>query len=671
MTDNVFMEPDPWASSSTWGSPIKPLTYEAALGNSSIPSQYKQYWEEFQKLDQFLDPDASLYSKIFEIPDHIIAEFLELIECTNEPLQQRQFYSLLALVAFYQLGVPTTLEQIQKQRNVLPILQRCDINPSLLHNENEAPLFSQPSTISSKKTKTIPSPLLLSSNSQLQNSPPFPNFPTTPSPPGRNEASYNYGDLYRPSTSSLKSNYRDSRSPSSSSSSSKKKTGEHASRPPKKITYDNVGTTNSPIYLSQPRRSSSLDSFPQSLIDSPKNSQTSFSQRYTNSTPLPNRKELNVDIDLEPSGPFFYRHNNYIISDSRNTREVLRRYSDFYWLHSYLVEKYPWRRVPLLPSKKFHFAKRTASSRNTFLEYRRQGLYDFVNDVAYHPIFSQDEVIQVFFKEPNVFKSWRKENLSYIKESIASCHQNPMDSVPDVSESCKERLLKAATACGVAINNQVNIIKIFEKAIYTMDHLHDDVNRLQNSFNCLLDSGIYQRVFNSEFAKRESNTMTLVSRHAYNVDTLQHQQSFTFKNSLITNLTRETKMLISLRQLIERMAIPFNTDLTKIKYLISNDENLLREATIQDSTNGRNSTILNTENRIETNLLKKKQLYADTLWQRFQIDQYLNEEIEYLQNYLSILGNPYIDYCKQRIRYEEEGLNIWQSLSRDFENLYA
>ncbi|WBW74421.1 sorting nexin Mvp1 [Schizosaccharomyces osmophilus] len=662
MTDNVFMEPDPWASSSTWGSPIKPLTYEIALGNSSIPSQYKECWEEFQKLDQFLYPNASLYSKIFEIPDHVIAEFLGLIECTNEPLQQRQFFSLLALVAFYQLGVPTTLEQIQKQRNVLPILQRCDLNPSLLHNETEAPLFSNPSTISS--TKTISNPLLLSSNSQLQNSPPpFPNFPTTPSPKERNGHSYNYDDIYRRSSSSSSKSNRYVSRPSSSL---RERIAEDASHPPRKITYDDFCTTNSPIYLSQPLSNGSLESFPQSLTDSPKNNQSSFSRRYANTIPILNRNELNVDIDLEPSGPFFYRHNNYIISDSRNTREVLRRYSDFYWLHSYLVEKYPWRRVPLL------LAKRTASSRNTFLEYRRQGLYDFVNDVAYHPIFSNDEVVQVFFKEPNVYKTWRRENYSFIKESIASFLQDPIDSVPDVSESCKERLLKAGTACGIAINNQVNIIRIFEKAIYTMDHLHDDVNRLQNSFNCLLDSGIYQRVFNSGFAQRESSTMTLVSRHAYNVDTLQHQQSFTLKNSFITNLTRETKMLISLRQLIERMSTPFNTDLTKIKFLISNDENLLREATIHDSTNGRNSATLGSpENRIESNLHKKKQLYADTLRQRFQIDQYLYEEIEYLQNYLTILGNPYIDYCKQRIRYEEEGLNIWQSLRRDFENLYA
>ncbi|EPY52726.1 sorting nexin Mvp1 [Schizosaccharomyces cryophilus OY26] len=667
MSDNVFMEPDPWASNSTWGSPIKPLTFETALGNSSIPSQYKECWEEIQNLDQFLYPNPSLYSKIFGIPDQVISEFFDLIQCTSEPLQQRQFFALLALAAFYQLGVPTTLEQLQKQRNVLPILQRCNLDPSLLHNETEAPLFSHPSTISSRRTSS--NPFLVSSIPQLQNISPFPNFPSTPSPTERKGFLYNYDNPYRPSSS-----FSSESAPvvPDTSPSPREGAAENTSYPPRKTTHDNFGKTNSPIYLSQPFTEPSLDSLPQSLIDSSKNNQRNFSRRYTHTDPFFNKNELNVDIDLEPSGSLFYRHNNYIISDSRNTREVLRRYSDFYWLHSYLVEKYPWRRVPLLPSKKFHFAKRTASSRNTFLEHRRQGLYDFVNDVAYHPIFSEDEIVQVFFKEPNVFKNWRKENSTLIKGSIASILQEPMDSVPDVSESCKERLLKAGTACTIAINNQVNIIKIFEKAICTVDHLHDDINRLQNSFNCLLDSGIYHRVFNSTFAQRESNTMSLVSRHAYNIDTLLHQRSFTLKNSFIINLTRETKMLISLRQLIERMTIPFGSDLTKVKHLISNDENLLREATINDSTNGRSSAILDRspENRIENSLHKKKQFYADTLRQRFRIDQSLQEEIQYLQNYITILGNPYIDYCKQHIKYEEEGLNIWQSLKRDFEILY-
>lgn len=89
-----------------------------SIGNSSIPLQYRNYWDVFQANNALLFPEEESYSDIFHVPQDVMKEFFTLIESSsNQPLRQIQFFVLLALVACYQLGVPSTLEQIFKQRN--------------------------------------------------------------------------------------------------------------------------------------------------------------------------------------------------------------------------------------------------------------------------------------------------------------------------------------------------------------------------------------------------------------------------------------------------------------------------------------------------------------------------------------------------------------------------
>lgn len=102
----------------------------------------------------------------------------------------------------------------------------------------------------------------------------------------------------------------------------------HSQQPPKfsvdSSVDDNAITPRKPFSKIPNRLSPST----QPLLS---NSRHSSFRLASSSTSFPASLEMNVDIDLEPSGYFFYRHNNYIISDSSNTREVLRRYSDFFW----------------------------------------------------------------------------------------------------------------------------------------------------------------------------------------------------------------------------------------------------------------------------------------------------------------------------------------------------
>ncbi|ELK28993.1 Sorting nexin-8, partial [Myotis davidii] len=64
---------------------------------------------------------------------------------------------------------------------------------------------------------------------------------------------------------------------------------------------------------------------------------------------------------------------------------VYRRYNDFVVFHALLLQKFPYRMVPALPPKRMLGADRE------FIEARRRALRRFINLVARHPPFSEDE----------------------------------------------------------------------------------------------------------------------------------------------------------------------------------------------------------------------------------------------------------------------------------------
>ncbi|GKV38898.1 hypothetical protein SLEP1_g46753 [Rubroshorea leprosula] len=74
---------------------------------------------------------------------------------------------------------------------------------------------------------------------------------------------------------------------------------------------------------------------------------------------------------------------------------VIRRYSDFVWLHGRLFEKYKGIFIPPLPEKsaveKFRFSAE-------FIETRRQGLNSFVNRIASHHELHQSEDLRTFLQ---------------------------------------------------------------------------------------------------------------------------------------------------------------------------------------------------------------------------------------------------------------------------------
>uniref|UniRef100_H3B7K1 Sorting nexin 3 n=2 Tax=Latimeria chalumnae TaxID=7897 RepID=H3B7K1_LATCH len=88
---------------------------------------------------------------------------------------------------------------------------------------------------------------------------------------------------------------------------------------------------------------------------------------------------------------------------------VKRRYSDFEWLRSEL-ERESKVVVPPLPGKalfrQLPFLAGEGIFDETFIEERRQGLEQFINKVAGHPLAQNERCLHMFLQDETIDKSY-------------------------------------------------------------------------------------------------------------------------------------------------------------------------------------------------------------------------------------------------------------------------
>ncbi|KAK1343625.1 hypothetical protein QTO34_016405 [Cnephaeus nilssonii] len=127
------------------------------------------------------------------------------------------------------------------------------------------------------------------------------------------------------------------------------------------------------------------------------------------------RDSVQVELIPEKKG-LFLKHVEYEVSSQRFRASVYRRYNDFVVFHALLLQKFPYRMVPALPPKRMLGADRE------FIEARRRALKRFINLVARHPPFAEDEVLRLFlsFGGPDV-QSKLKESAQCVGDEFLNC----------------------------------------------------------------------------------------------------------------------------------------------------------------------------------------------------------------------------------------------------------
>uniref|UniRef100_A0A8C3G0I4 Sorting nexin 8a n=1 Tax=Cyclopterus lumpus TaxID=8103 RepID=A0A8C3G0I4_CYCLU len=101
------------------------------------------------------------------------------------------------------------------------------------------------------------------------------------------------------------------------------------------------------------------------------------------------RDTVQLELIPEKKG-LFLKHVEYQVTSQRYKISVYRRYSDFDVFHEVLLQRFAYRVVPALPPK------RMLKGGREFIEGRRRALGRFINLVARHPFFSEDELVRTF-----------------------------------------------------------------------------------------------------------------------------------------------------------------------------------------------------------------------------------------------------------------------------------
>ena len=90
-----------------------------------------------------------------------------------------------------------------------------------------------------------------------------------------------------------------------------------------------------------------------------------------------------------------------ILTPNQEHQPILRRYSEFCKLKSYLSEKYKGTFIPELPPKEY-FGGSIWTADTTFLEDRRVGLELFLNKVLGHELLGSDSLVLRFIDDQSV-----------------------------------------------------------------------------------------------------------------------------------------------------------------------------------------------------------------------------------------------------------------------------
>ncbi|KAJ8389663.1 hypothetical protein AAFF_G00115390 [Aldrovandia affinis] len=107
------------------------------------------------------------------------------------------------------------------------------------------------------------------------------------------------------------------------------------------------------------------------------------------------RDTVQVELIPEKKG-LFLKHVEYQVTSQRLKISVYRRYSDFDVFHEVMVQRFAYRMVPALPPKRILKGVLKSTSERDFIEGRRRALCRFINLVARHPFFSEDELVKTF-----------------------------------------------------------------------------------------------------------------------------------------------------------------------------------------------------------------------------------------------------------------------------------
>ena len=334
---------------------------------------------------------------------------------------------------------------------------------------------------------------------------------------------------------------------------------------------------------------------------------------------------------------------------------VIRRYSDFVWLHAQLVKANPGAIVPPLPGKMV-----VGRFSEDFVETRRRALQNFLVRVGAHPTLPSTEVFKTFLeanedqltatkkdtgKTKKGFWGWASKAASSVTSKFSGTPQRERNAADDQIDEIKEYISKLEPQMDTVHKHTAGLIKrnkdlangLFEFALGFQLLGQSESDSLSNALSQLGNCADRLSVFTAEEAEKE---------------TLYFEEPIKF----YTQMVDAVKAALSVRSDKEGAYEKVLSELSSKK---SDAAKLEGVAGKEEKLAAVNAAIAEIQEKAD----EAKRVFDETT------ERVLNEVARFKKDKLRDFKKLVLDYVQMQIEYNQKVEEAWRAVLPDIESI--
>ncbi|OAA66476.1 Phox-domain containing protein [Niveomyces insectorum RCEF 264] len=373
---------------------------------------------------------------------------------------------------------------------------------------------------------------------------------------------------------------------------------------------------------------------------------------------------VTVTLMPEKEGLFMFQHHNYEVVSSRRGSKVVRRYSDFVWLLECLHKRFPFRVLPLLPSKRVAVNGNHLSNDGAFIEKRRRGLARFLNALVRHPVLSSEQLVAMFLTVPTELSVWRKQATISVQDEFAG---RPLP--PGLEESLPPHLsdLFDQTRSGVRRSAELYITAcgIMDRLVKRGEGVANDHARLAVSLQSLTEVSADTYATDTNDVPLLNDGLIAMSKHLRTGQSLMEDEAKAWDEGVLEDLKRQRDALVGLRDLFDRRErydrdnIPFlerriQKNEAKLAALRAKPEGLAKPGEIE---------------KVVEAIIKDKESIVTQHNRSVFVKECLRDELIYFQSSQYHVSRWNQDWAQERVKYAEMLSENWRRLLDELDGM--
>ncbi|KAF9988229.1 sorting nexin, partial [Modicella reniformis] len=282
-----------------------------------------------------------------------------------------------------------------------------------------------------------------------------------------------------------------------------------------------------------------------------------------------NLDTIAISFAPEKEGILFFKHTNYIVESKNRQTTVIRRYSDFWWMHEVLAKRFPFRILPKLPPKRL-------GADEAFLERRLRGLIRFMNALVRHPVLRKDPLVVSFLTEPVELAIWRKNVVISTEDEFTTRLSNSELLPRQISQSLEKEIESIKKRVPTSIEYYRSMVHVLDRVQKRTEASAADFARYSLALNALADCDKKCHIDECYSCGQLSDGYRKISSHFTQTSQLLDEQARVSQREMIEGLKRHRDLLVSVQELMQRRDLSREGSIAEMmkKRIVSNEAKL-------------------------------------------------------------------------------------------------